>query len=434
MLEAVNSVDFLNNQAFVVDPRGQGFGLAEYDFLDGYANKFYILSGPNGSFVSPRAIPEALSDYYAGLGVATAPRERTLSLPPTKDNNLTLAQRVQQSPTAKCILDQASGDFVVPYMLTDEVQTLARGLGHRMLARPGASRALADKEVFQLLLADISLPIQQETGLEVAIPSLSFVAQDRAAAMHAYLELSQQGRKGLVVVKPKSASALGIFVLGPKQGFAGLEQILDTKFAEDERVLLETFVKHNHSPSMQGFRLPDSPYSHSYMGRQFISMQDGRIEYDASQIPFDTPKGPINNETAARMRALNNALGDLVIAPNGIAGIAGFDSVIQTDNKGNLVDLKLTELNLHLPSTFAVHTAIQKLFPEGFTGIAYNRNVPLLPGETFEDFMRRNAPSLVHGQKQFGMLPLNGSFPDKVDVILFARDKAHLQQLQASIT
>lgn len=408
-------------------------GLAGYEFLDGYANKFFILSGADGSFVSPRAIPEALTDYYADLGIATAPRGRILDLPPD-ENGSTLVQRVKQSPSARYVLGQASGNIIVPYMVTNDVQSLADNMQFGTLVSPTASETLADKEVFQGLLDNISPGIAQETGLDVGIPSVGFRSQDRADARRAYTTLSRGGQRPVVVVKPKSASALGIFMLDAGQGFAGLEQILGDNFAEGERVLLEEYVGHNHSPSMQGSRIPGGSYGHLYLGRQFISMRDGRIEYDASQIPFDTPDGPVNKEAAARMQAVHGALGELMVIPNDIAGIGGFDSVIQTDGRGNLLDLKLTELNLHLPSSIAVYAAIHKLFPEGFSGVAFNYNVPLRSGETLEQFMNRNANILVRGRGQYGMLPLNGSLPDKVDVVLFARDEAQLAQLQAAVT
>jgi hypothetical protein len=51
--ESGEIIDFLGKQVFLIDPRSQGFGLQAYEFLDGYANKFFILSGKDGLFISP---------------------------------------------------------------------------------------------------------------------------------------------------------------------------------------------------------------------------------------------------------------------------------------------------------------------------------------------------------------------------------------------
>lgn len=422
------TLSFIGDQTFVVDPRNQGMGLSSHEFLDGYANKFFILSGKQSTFISPREIPDALTDYFDSLGIDTATKNKTFALPPDAAGR-PLTERLTTIPEITRTMEDGRGSIVIPYMVTPEVEAFAKNFGCWTFVDAATSNELADKEIFQRRLAEISDEIAQETGLDIAIPARSFIAGDRFQAGAAYKELSENGRKNVVLIRPKSASALGIFVVDVSRGINGVSQILNEHFSEDDRVLLETYIDHDYSPSMQGSRLAGGPYSHLYFGRQHISIKEGRVDYDASQIPFGNTEH-ITKRDLGRMRAVHEALGETLITHENIAGIAGFDAVIGIGAEGALRTLKISELNLHLPGSVAVYAALHKVFPEGFEDVAYNCNIPLKAGETFADFMKRNADYLVRRKGQYGLFPLNASFPDKVDVILFAKNEEQLHKLR----
>jgi|GEM_PF-2223924 len=425
-------MSFIGEQSLVVDPQGQGMGLQGFDFMDGYANKFFILSGSEGAFVSPRPIPAELRSYYDQLGIDIASADNTVVVPPVEDGR-TVIERLQDTPAAAAAIARAKGEYVVPYMVTDEVAAMAADHKRATLASAATTDFLADKATFQAALAAASGAIKEDTGFDVAIPSSQFTAGDRAGGKAAYIELSQGGKKSVVLVRPKSASALGIFVLHADKGLAGFHEVLDANFGEDDSVLLEAFIAHNHSPSMQGARIPGEPYQHLYFGRQIISMQDGHVTYDASQIPFGPPHAPIARRELDRMEAVHAALGEVFIENHDISGIVGFDTVVNIDNEGLLTDLKITETNLHLPGSSAIYGAMCKLYPDGFSGIAHNERVMLSEGHTTSDFFQQHAASLVRACGEYGVFPVDASYPDKVDAIFFARDTEHLAQLRGAV-
>lgn len=422
-------LDFVGRQVFVVDPRGQGFGLKDYSFLDSYANKFLILAGSQGLFVSPMAIPNELLAYYDQLGLDIPSSSNVV----TVESDTTLTESLMGNPAIGSVFTPRRGSFVIPYMVTPEVEELAQVYGFNTLVDSATVDHMADKARFQEELAAISTDLIKDTGYDITIPMAKFKADDRSLVNSSYLALSDQGKRDVVIVKPKSASGLGIFVLRAGKGTNGLSNILDKHFTEDEEVLIEEFIDHNHSPSMQGARLPTTDYSHLYFGRQIISTTEDHIEYDSSQIPFGPHNVSVKSQDLGRMGEVHQALGESLIQNKGIAGVAGFDAVANIMPDGSVKNFKVTELNLHLPSSLAVYAAINKVFPDGFNGVAHNMNIPLRSGETAHDFIRRNNALLVPKKHEFGIFPLNLSYSDKVDVVIFAKDSEHLSQLLGGI-
>ena len=427
-----NYLDFISKQVFIVDPRGQGFGLRDYGFLDAYANKFFILAGNNGLFVSPRTIPNELLAYYDQLGIDTPLPENIITVEAEKDGT-SLVDGISNNPAIGSILTQRRGGFVVPYMVTPEVEELARIHGLNMLVDSTTVGHMADKARFQEELAIISTDIAKDTGYDVAIPMSTFKADDRSSAGRLYSVLSREGTKDVVVIRPKSASALGIFMLRAGKGIDGLSEVLAEHFSEDDEVLIEEFIDHNHSPSMQGARQQTTDYMHLYFGRQIISSHGDRFAYDSSQIPFGASTVPINIGDLGKMQEIHVALGESLIKAKGIAGVAGFDTVAQISEGGKVDNFKITELNLHLPSSLAVYAAIRKVFPDGFNGIAHNMNVPLQLNQTVHDFIRQSKGLLVGRKQEYGIFPLNLSYPDKIDIVVFAKDVEHLSQILGGI-
>jgi hypothetical protein len=420
-------VDFTGRQTFVIDPRTQGFGLAEYDFLDAYANKFFILSGSEGAFISPCLISDKLQGYYATLDLDVAASQNVIALEGDARQS-SLVQRIGVDPRASELLAAKRGSFLIPYMMTEEAERFAQDYNLAPLQDAARTAQLADKSRFQSRVQTVSQDIEQQTGLDVAIDMRQFLSADRKLASASYAELSQGGRKDLVVVRPRSASALGIFVLRANEGIEGLRAILDGRFGPEEEVLLEEFVPHNHSPSMQGVQT-ESGYQHLYFGRQVISIDGETVSYDSSQIPFGPETVPINPEALQKMNNIHKILGEELITEGGIQGIAGFDAIASVTSEGELDNFKLTELNLHLPSSVAIYAAMQKVFPSGFTGIAHNVNIPLQPGQSSADFLDEHRAQLIREKDTNGVFPLNTSYEDKVDVIAFAKDANRLNDL-----
>lgn len=421
-------LDFIGDQSLVVDPRAQGYGLSEFGFLDGYANKFFLLAGPNGTFVSPREIPGHLLDYYSDLGIPTASQPNIHTIDPGVHGALA-TNVLLTDPTATHLLTGRQGAYIVPYMATPDTEILAGRHGLQTLGSTASTDQLADKTGFQQALAAVAPNIERETGFDIAIPAIPCRAGDHSATRAAYAELSKGGSKDIVLVKPKSASALGIFVLRSSRGVAGLEEILSSQFADDEEVLIEAFVEHNHAPSMQGARVPSASYQQLYFGRQITVEQGERVEYEGSQIPFGPETVTVAPHDMQRLRAVHEALGDTILRDHNLSGIAGFDAVAHISPDGTIQTLKMTEVNLHLPSSLAVYTAVSKLFPDGFRGVAHNCNVPLLPGQTPADFMQASRDKLVSAKHTHGAFPLNASYTDKIDMIVLGKDALHTQQL-----
>lgn len=343
-------LDFVGDQIMVVDPRAQGFGLREYDFLDAYANKFLILSGKDGAFVSPAAVPDNLLGYYNDLGLDVARRENIVNVGSGSAES-SVVQRLASDPAGKEILARRRGSFVVPYMVTGEVEAFAINQGMNILASADTVAHMGDKAHFQRELARISSDVYEDTGFDIAIQTMPvFQAGDRQSAANAYDQLSQGGRHDVMVIKPKSASALGVFVARAVAGDSGLHAIIRDRFNEGEEVLLEERVQHNHSPSMQGAHTVDGNYHHLYFGTQFISNKgDTEIQYDGNEIPFGATTVTVRPEELARAQRVHEKLGELVIKRHGIHGIAGFDSVMDITQDGKIKGMKFTELNLHLP-------------------------------------------------------------------------------------
>ncbi len=423
-------VQFLGKQVFIVDPRGQGFGLKKYQFLDAYANKFFILSGSKGRFISPKRLSPELVARYRDLDLDIPDAHNILAYE-SNTHNESLIARMQNNAGMTSPSKTERG--IVPYMMTAEVERFARRNGFRVHIDAATVNHLADKAGFQQELRTLSQDIKKETGYDVSIPSDTFTAGNRTSAKHIYTAMSRDGKKDVVVVKPKSASALGIFKLRAGRGLTGLSKILDTHFADDEEVLLEEFVDHNHAPSMQGVRLPHGRYNHLYLGRQLITPEGDSVTYSGSQIPFGPQTVAINPKDVEKMKAIHHMVGQKLIEDKGISAIAGFDALASIGRNRAIQTMKLTELNLHLPSSLAVYGALIKMFPEGFDGIAHNMNIPLRPGRTPDDFMRENAKLFCKKQQQYGLFPLNTSYEDKVDVIIFAKDKKHVEKIRGDI-
>lgn len=427
-----NYLDFISKQVFIVDPRGQGFGLRDYGFLDAYANKFFLLSGAQGLFISPKEIPLELLAYYDQLGIDIPSSENIVTVEHGATDT-TLVEGLKNNPVFDSMLAQRRGSFVIPYMVTPEVEGLARIHGLNTLVDSATVSYMADKARFQEELAALSFDIAKESGYDIAIPMSTFKADDRSSAERLYSILSRKGTKDVVVIKPKSASGLGIFILRAGKGIDGLSEVLVEHFSEDDEVLIEEFIDHNHSPSMQGARKPDTDYKHLYFGRQIISSHEDRIVYDSSQIPFGTETVRIETYDLSKMREVHEAVGERLVQGKGIAGVAGFDTVAQISEGGKVENFKITELNLHLPSSLAVYAAISKVFPDGFNGIAHNMNVPLESDQTVHDFIRRSKDLLVGRKQEYGIFPLNLTYSDKIDIIVFAKDVEHLSQILGGI-
>lgn len=427
-----NHLAFMARQVFVVDPRGQGLGLRDYAFLDAYANKFFILSGRQGVFISPKTIPNELLAYYDQLGIDTPLPENVISAEAETDD-ASLVDRISSNPAIGSMLAKRRGSFIIPYMVTAEIEKLANMHGLNTLVDSDTVSHMADKADFQEELAAIAADVAKDTGYDVAIPMGKTKAGNRFSAERLYSVLSRKGTKDVVVIKPKSASGLGIFILRAGKGIDGLSEVLAEHFSEDDEVLIEEFIDHNHSPSMQGARKPDTDYGHIYFGRQIISSHGDRIEYDSSQIPFGPETVKIETYDLNKMQEVHKAVGERLIQGKGITGVAGFDTVTQISSDGKVDNLKITELNLHLPSSLAVYAAIDKVFPDGFTGIAHNMNATLKPNQTVHAFIKQHNALLVSKKHEYGMFPLNLSYEDKADIVLFAEDSEHLKQLLGGI-
>ena len=423
-------LDFVGSQTMVVDPRAQGFGLSEYGFLDPYANKFFILSGGDGAFVSPAPVSERLLEYYDGLSLDVAKSKSIINVGSGHDGS-SVIQRLATNRLGQDLLTRRRGEFVVPYMMTAEVEAFAEAEGFNTLASAAAISRMGDKAHFQRELGRISDDVHAETGFAVAIQTMpEFYAGDRHSAIDAYTEISHGGRRDIMVIKPKSASALGVFVSRAAAGETGMHTIINEHFDEGERVLLEERVRHNHSPSMQGTHTIAGDYEHLYFGTQLLSDKgDAEVQYDGSEIPFGATTVEVRPEELARARRAHEQLGELIIKPHGIHGIAGFDAVMDVTEDGQINDMKVVELNVHLPGSFAMYAAMVKIFPDGFRGVARNWSVPLASGETAESFLEHNRDLLVAEPQSYGLFPLNMSYADKVDVIAFAPDAAGLKHL-----
>lgn len=392
-------------------------------------NSLYYQEG-KGAFISPATVPDELLSYYDSLGLDVASRENIIDVGSSSTES-SVIQRLTANHAGQELLASRQGSFVVPYMVTNEVEMFASAQGMDVLAPAHAVSHMGDKAYFQQELARIKDDICEKTGFDIAIQTApEFQAGDKQSAEEAYEELSQNGRRDVMVIKPKSASALGVFVAHAVSGEKGLHTIIDERFQEGERVLLEERVEHNHSPSMQGTHTLGGSYQHLYFGTQFLSSKGTtEIQYDGDEIPFGATTVAVQPEELVRAEQLHKLLGELIMKRHGIHGIAGFDSVMNIADDGRIESIKFTELNLHLPGSSAVYAAAAKVFPAGFKGIARNWRLPLKNGETTENFFERNHKLLVPEQQTYGLFPINMSYSDKVDMIAFAPNEAKLTHL-----
>ena len=76
--------------------------------------------------------------------------------------------------------------------------------------------------------------------------------------------------------------------------------------------------------------------------------------------------------------------------------------------------------------------ATRKLFDD-FTGLAFNFRLDYSEGRDFEDFLRNNQEILVKGKNQYGLFPIIANYPGAVDVVVFAKDQEHQEQLLAKV-
>ena len=427
-LTATQGADFLDaarDQVFLVDPRAQGYGLGDIESLDGYANKFLLLAGGGAVYISPRAIPQELLNYYRDLGLDIPEARNILTVESAVDGGPVVGQLIGNFAAHAALATKENG-LLVPYMVTPEAEYFADLYRLRTAATAEATDEVADKGKLQQKLAEIDDELARDTGFNVAIPTVEALAGDRESLRRGYAELSQKGTEDVVLVKPKSASALGITIVRAAQGELGFFDAIE-KLDDGERILIEERVRHNHAPSAQGSRAEGGAYQHHYLGRQLISEQDGGVTYDGNQIPFGPSTVPIRSSEIKRLEDLHTALGERLVG----AGIAGFDALVHVLPDGSIDTVKVTEANLHLPGSMAVYGALRQLFPDGFRGIAHNIRVPL--HSSIGDFFVKNAELLVKGKGQYGLFPINMSYTDKVDVVLLARDAAHLKQLQERV-
>lgn len=404
----------VENALFAVDPRGQGFGLADVTSLNPHANKFFLLAGEDSIFVSPSQIPDDLLNYYDSLNLPIPAHANIHTAPSAADSPLfidAVTELSRRSNTQKTI---------IPYMMTGAIESVAVETGSTTLVGATAVTETADKALFQATLAIHGEDIRREVGFDVVVPNVTANTADRAAFIEAYRELSANGTEDIVIVRPKSASALGIFIVRKEAGEKGVAELLGDVLGGDEAVLIEKYVAHTHAPSMQGSRYK-SPYTHHYFGDQIITHGAQTVSYDGNIIPFDQSYKALSPYEQARLTALHEILGDIFLTRKGIEGIAGFDALINTN--GNKIDsVKITEANLHLPGSIAVYAALRKLFPTGFSGVALNQSVPF-DNTRPSAFFQEHKDLLVHKGSGYGVFPINMSYPDRVDLVFIGQDE-----------
>jgi len=426
----ISYLDSLGAHTFIVDPGRQGYGLDGSDWSDSYANKFFILTNKQGVFVSPKQIPGELLDYYSDIGIAVATADNIITSE-THEGSGSLVERLHAHPEAQALLASRRGSIIVPYMMTPETESFADRYGLSKLVDAAATSALADKARLYSELLPIVGDIAEHTGFDIVIPAATFQTGDQAATCETYRELSQNGRKDVVAVKPRSAAGLGIFVVSASEGADGLDKVLKEHFEDGEEVLLEAHVRHDHSPSMQGVAIDDT-YQHLFFNNQVISQYDGRIVYNANQMPFGPTTVDIDPYDLTRVQKMHEALGETFIAKRGIGAVAGFDVLLRVAD-GAVLDAKLTEVNMHIPSCMSLYAAIAKVFPGGFKGVAHAKSVALRADQTPADFLRHQEDYLVTQKGTHGIFPVNLSFSDKVDVVLFAPSIPSLGRLQYAV-
>ena len=411
----------------VIDPRHQGFGLKPYSFLDQYANKFYVLSGKQGVFVTPFPVPEFQQRYFRELGIDVAE-----PISPARNGEGSLIDRIHKDRQAMSILRQANGQ-IIPYMTTQEVESLGSDCDLEVAITSSTSNHIGNKALFHETLSSVKDDIQEQTGIDVVIPTVGIQAGDYGALEKEYRAMSCNGTKDVMVVAPESASSLGTFRIRAGQDISVLIHLIQNNFSEGTEVLLREYIPHTTSPSMQGIAF--DRYEHLYMGGQLITYSpsehgEEHLEHQGGTVPFENGEPILSTDTLARMHDIHTYIGELLSRGGYSRTVLGFDAVLNLDSDGNIVTLKITEANVHLPSSLAVYAAVSKLFPDGFSGIALNKNVPLKSGQMPEDFFHEMRDRFVHQPNEYGAFLLNGSYSNKIDIIFLARDASHLEQLQ----
>ena len=204
----------IGNQLLVVDPKYQGFGLENVtDFgINEYANKFFILSNSQGLYISTVEVPQALRSYYGELGVEVASDKNILALPESRPKQ-TLIDRIEESKIAQEKLIEHKGKYMIPYMLTPEVEESARAFGYETMGEASKVRKMANKARLHEEIVKNEDFRRQETGFEPIIPTVISVVGYNQKVSEGYTELSEGQTKKVVIVKPESASAMWIYII-----------------------------------------------------------------------------------------------------------------------------------------------------------------------------------------------------------------------------
>ena len=111
-----DGLDFIGDQIIITDPQYQAYGLVGMERMDNYANKFFILSNPDGVYISPSMVPQILIEYYRSLGIKIAKPENIFSYP--NQNNEPLISRAKRDKSLIDYLKGHKGKSLAPYKLT----------------------------------------------------------------------------------------------------------------------------------------------------------------------------------------------------------------------------------------------------------------------------------------------------------------------------
>lgn len=432
VIDTSGFLDFMSKQALVIDPRSQLDIVKNIDWYDDYASRLYILSGEEGLFISPAEIPAEFIDYYRRvLDLKTAPPERIIKIDKGGTEN-TLEKRLGENATNLMMLDNLRGRTIIPYAMTPEVELLASRHGLSVLSGGDTMDGLSDKANFQSYLAEISPEIKELTGFDIAIDtSPVFVACDRYAAEEAYRQINFDGSRTVIIAKSKGHSALSVFRVTPADGVEAVHEIIGSRFKPSDRILIQEFVEHDDSPSMQGVRMLGEPYRQLYSGIQYMRDDGPGFLYTGNGFPFRGHNVKIAPAEIDRIREVHEHLGEIVLKHHNIHGLVGFDAVIGL-SEGKINKLKVTEMNHHIPGSTVVYAAAMKIFPDGFSGVARTWKVKFAKGQTPAELIESYADLLVKEQGTYGMLPCI-NWEDRVDFVVFAPDQEALNHLTNEI-
>lgn len=423
------SLDFIGHQVIISDPRYQGYGLREFPRMDQYANKFYILSHPDGVFISPVPLPTALTDYFESVGLECALPQNRIHPARIGHHSIAASLKVEFFAPPK-------DKYLVPYLLTEDEVELSKKTGQLLLTDLDSVNKVADKTPFQTEIARLSHEVAAEFEYQISIPFQVAKAQAEKTLIEGFLRITENGKKGIVIIKPKSAAGKGVFFLDKTAGVKDLLNTVRKYFNPEEEVLLEEAIEHNFSPSVQGGRVPDGDFQNYYYGKQNITVHfkdgEGVNSYDSNSLPFGPTEG-INKRDLEVFGLINLFIGERLITANNIAGVCGFDTVIQVDEEQRIKQIKYTEANLHFPGSIAVFGAIKKLFPMGFSGLAYNQTFSYRQCTGLEDFLTQNSQLLIRKKGQYGIFPILGNYPGRIDIIVVSKDSEHQERLLAGL-